>query len=94
MAGGLGAPGHPQCPAGPGPKEEGGNLPEVLLQGWSTPTEVSMRTLQLNEAKAFLSQGERVKINILKMFTYCSAGGYISQRWLRRLNAKKPFSDD
>lgn len=47
-----------------------------------------------NEANAFLSQGGRVKINILKMLTYCSAGGYIRQRWLHRLNAKTPFSND
>lgn len=31
---------------------------------------------------------------MLKMCTYCSAGGYISQRWLHRLNSKKPFSND
>ena len=45
LAGGLGAPGQPQRPAGPGQRAEGGNLPAVLLQGWSTPTELSMWTL-------------------------------------------------
>lgn len=43
----------------------------------------------LNQANAFLSQRGREKINILKMLTYCSAGGYKSQRWLHGLNAKK-----
>ena len=58
------------------------------------PNRAEHANIVLNEANAFLSHEGRVKINILNMFTYCSAGGYRSQGWLHRLNAKKPFSDD
>lgn len=45
---------------------------EVLLQRVEYPNQAKYVNTVLNEANAFLSQGRKVKINILKMFTYCS----------------------